>query len=260
VVTPLLFAGLLVAAFLSGGIDAMVGGGGLIQVPALFAALTDSRPATVLATSKLAGLLGTASAATRYVRTVRLPWPTLLPPIAAAFLASLAGAMTVSHVSPAFFRPLVPVMLSIVLLYTLLRRNLGEVHAPLTLDRRAHVIGTLLVAAIGYYDGFFGPGAGSFLMVLFIRYYGFDFLHAAAAARVVNVATNATALCWFTLHDPPLWSLGLTMAAANIAGAQMGARLALSGGVRLVRVVFVVVVAALIVKTGWDVLRAWLAG
>ena len=255
-VTPILFAGLLVAAFLAGGVDAMVGGGGLIQVPALFSALTDARPATVLATSKLAGLLGTASAASRYVRSVRLPWPTLLPPIGAAFLASLGGAMTVSHVSPALFRPLVPVMLSIVLLYTLLRRNLGEVHAPHALDRRAHVIGTLVVAAIGFYDGFFGPGTGSFLMVLFIRYYGFDFVHAAAAARVVNVATNATALCWFTWHDPPLWPLGFAMAAANVAGAQVGARLALRGGVRLVRVAFVGVVALLILKTGWDVIRA----
>lgn len=255
-VTPVLFAGLLVAAFLAGGVDAMVGGGGLIQVPALFAALPDARPATVLATSKLGGLLGTASAATRYVSRVRLPWAMLVPAVGAAFLASLGGAITVSHVSPALFRPLVPVMLSIVLLYTLLRRDLGEVHAPLALDRRARVIGMLLIAAIGYYDGFFGPGTGSFLMVLFIRYYGFDFVHAAAAARVVNVATNATALCWFTWHDPPLWQLGLAMAAANIAGAQVGARLALRGGVRLLRLAFVGVVALLIVKTGWDVVRA----
>ena len=234
----------------------MVGGGGLIQVPALFAALPDARPATVLATSKLAGLLGTASAATRYVRAVRLPWPTLGPAIGAAFLASLAGAITVSHVSAGVFRPLVPVMLSIVLVYTLLRGDLGEVHAPHALDRRRQVLGTLLVAAIGYYDGFFGPGAGSFLMVLFIRYYGFDFVHAAAAARIVNVATNATALCWFAWHGHLLWPLGLAMAAANIGGAQLGARLALHGGVRLIRVVFVLVVALLIVKTGWDVVGA----
>ena len=258
-VTPVLFAGLLGIAFVAGGVDAMVGGGGLIQVPALFSALTDSRPATVLATSKLAGLLGTASAATRYVRSVRLPWATLVPAVGAAFLASLGGAITVSHVSPSLFRPLVPVMLSVVLLYTLLRRDLGEVHAPRALDRRAQWAGTLLVAAIGYYDGFFGPGTGSFLMVLFVRYYGFDFVHAAAAARVVNVATNATALCWFTWHDPPLWPLGLSMAAANVAGAQLGARLALRGGVRLVRAAFVAVVALLIVKTGWDVLHAAMA-
>lgn len=259
-VEPALFAGLLAAAFLAGAVDAMVGGGGLIQVPALFSALADARPATVLATSKLAGLLGTASAAGRYVSRVRLPWPVLVPAVGAAFLASLGGAITVSHVSPALFRPLVPVMLSVVLIYTLLRRDLGEVHAPHALDRRAQLIGALLVAAIGYYDGFFGPGTGSFLMVLFIRYYGFDFVHAAAAARVVNVATNATALGWFTWHDPPLWPLGFAMAGANVAGAQVGARLALKGGVRLVRAAFVLVVTLLILKTGWDVLRAGIAG
>ena len=253
-VTPLLFATLLAAAFFAGGVDAMVGGGGLIQIPALFSALPDARPATVLATGKLAGLLGTASAASRYVRSVRLPWRTLVPAIGAALLASLGGAITVSHVSPALFRPLVPVMLTVVLLYALLRRNFGEVHAPHVLDRRAQLAGTLLVAAIGFYDGFFGPGTGSFLMLLFIRYYGFDFVHAAAAARVVNVATNATALCWFTWHDPPLWPLGLAMAVANAAGAQVGARAALRGGARLIRPVFVLVVAALIAKTGWDVL------
>lgn len=258
-VAPLLFASLLVAAFLAGGIDAIVGGGGLVQIPALFSALPGARPATVLATGKLAGLLGTTSAAARYLRSVRLSWPLLLPIIGAALLASLGGAMTASHVAPAVFRPLVPIMLGLVLLYTLLRRDLGEVHAPRTLGTAARVAGVLLAAAIGFYDGFFGPGTGSFLMVLFIRLYGFDFVHAAASARVVNVATNATALGWFTWHDPPLWPVGLAMAAANAVGGLVGARAAISGGSRLIRPVFVGVVAALIAKTGWDVLAPALA-
>lgn len=254
-VAPALFAGLLIAAFLAGGVDAMVGGGGLIQVPVLFSALPDARPATALATSKLAGLFGTASAAARYARAVRLPWAMLAPAIAAAFVASLAGAATVTWVSPALFRPLVPLMLAVVLVYTLMRKDLGAIHAPHALDRSRLVVGTLLVAVIGFYDGFFGPGAGSFLMVLFIRHYGFDFVHAAAAARVVNVATNATALAWFAWHGQVLWTLGLAMAVANVGGAQLGARLALRGGARFVRIVFAFVVALLIAKTGFDVIR-----
>ena len=259
-VEPAIFAGLLGAAFLAGAVDAMVGGGGLIQVPALFSALPDTKPAVALATSKLAGLLGTASAASRYVRAVRLPWPTLGPAIVAAFAASLAGAAAVSHVSRAFFRPLVPIMLGVVLVYTLLRRDLGAVHAPHALDRSRLALGTLLVAAIGFYDGFFGPGTGSFLMLLFIRYYGFDFVHAAAAARVINVATNAMALAWFASHGQVLWPLGFAMAGANVGGSLVGARLALRGGAPFVRVMFAIVVALLIAKTGWDALRTPAAG
>ncbi len=254
--SPGLYVGLLATAAFAGAIDAMVGGGGLIQVPALFAALPAASPASVLATSKLAGLTGTVSAAFRYLRAVSVPWRSVGPAIGAAFLAALLGAASVTHVSPALFRPLVPVMLGIVLIYTLLRKDLGATHAPHALDNRRLAVGTLLAALIGFYDGFFGPGAGSFLMLLFIRCYGFDFVHAAAAARLVNVATNATALTWFALHGSVLWTLGLPMAVANVAGAQLGTRLALRGGARVVRLVFAAVVAALIAKTGWDSLHA----
>ena len=254
--SPGLYVGLLATAAFAGAVDAMVGGGGLIQVPALFTALPAASPATVLATSKLAGLSGTLSAAARYIRAVRVPWRCVGPAIGAAFLAALLGAASVTHVSAAFFRPLVPVMLGAVLVYTLIRKDLGATHAPHALDRRRLAVGTSLAALVGFYDGFFGPGAGSFLMLLFIRCYGFDFVHAAAAARIVNVATNATALLWFAAHGSVLWALGLPMALANVAGAQVGTRLALRGGARFVRVAFAAVVAALIVKTGWDAFPA----
>lgn len=202
------YATALAAAFVAGGIDAMVGGGGLIQLPA--------------------GV--------------------------AAFAASLAGAMTVSRASRALFRPLVPVLLTLVLLYTLAHRGLGREHAPRQLDRAARLRGTAAVGAIGFYDGFFGPGTGSLLMLLFIRHYGFDFVNAAAAARLLNVATNPVALVWFAWHGQILWPLGLAMAVANVAGAQLGTRIALRRGAGFVRGAFVLVVAALIAKTGWDAL------
>jgi len=243
--------GLLGAAFLAGGIDAIVGGGGMIQLPALFAALPDAPPATLLGTSKLAGLAGTASATWRYARSVRIPWRALLPLLMIALVGSLAGAFTVTHVSADAFRPLVPIMLTATLLYTLLQRELGTQHAPRDLDRRGTLTGAALIAAISFYDGFFGPGTGSFLMLLFIRHYGYDFLNAAAAARVLNTATNVAALAWFGSRGHLLWPTGLAMAGANVIGAQFGARLALARGAGFVRTAFVIIVAALILKTGW---------
>lgn len=248
----------LAAAFFAGLVDAMVGGGGLIQVPALFGALPASTPpATLLGTSKLAGLFGTGSAAWRYARTISIPWRIVGPACGVAFLTSLAGAATVTHVPPGVFRPLVPVILTVVLVYTLLKPDLGHVHAPRALGRGGLAAAALLVAAIGFYDGFFGPGTGSFLMLLFVRLYGFDFLNAAASARVVNVATNSAALAWFGAHGHLFWALGLGMAAANVAGAQVGTRLALRRGAGFVRGVFVAVVTALIAKTAWDAWRTW---
>jgi len=242
------------AAFVAGGIDAVVGGGGLIQLPALVTALPSALPPTLLGTSKLAGLAGTASAAARYARSVVVPWRTLLPAAGLAALASLGGSIAVTHVSPRLFRPLVPVALLVVLSYALAHKDFGRIHAPRALDRRAALAGTTLVAAIGFYDGFFGPGTGSFLMLLFIRYYGFDFLNAAAAARLVNVATNAISLAWFGSRGYVLWPLGLAMALANVGGAQLGARLALTRGTGFIRGLFVAIVAALIAKTAWDAL------
>lgn len=248
----------LAAAFLAGLVDAMVGGGGLIQVPALFGALPVSTPpATLLGTSKFAGFLGTASAAWRYARTITIPWRIVGAACVVAFLTSLAGAATVTHVPPGIFRPLVPVILALVLVYTLLKPDLGREHAPRTLGRAGLAGAALLVAAIGFYDGFFGPGTGSFLMLLFVRLYGFDFLNAGASARVVNVATNLSALAWFGVHGHLLWALGLGMAAANVAGAQVGTRLALRQGAGFVRWVFVAVVSVLIAKTAWDAWRTW---
>jgi uncharacterized membrane protein YfcA len=259
-VTEAALAAVLGAAFLAGVVDAMVGGGGLIQLPALLTAFPTTAPPTLLGTSKLAGVFGTASAAWRYSRSVTIPWRFVAPAGAFAFLASLSGAATVTHLPPDLFRPLVPVMLTVVLAYTLLKKDLGAVHAPRALSRGAMAGGLLLVGAIGFYDGFFGPGTGSFLMLLLIRLYGFDFLHAAASARVLNVATNAAALAWFGSHGHVLWLVGLAMAVANVAGSQVGTRLALARGAGFVRGVFVAVVAALIAKTAWDAFRTWPAG
>ena len=158
----------------------MVGGGGLIQIPALFAVYPGVAPATLLGTSKFAGLFGTVSAVARYARKVVIPWRALLPLAFVALLMSLGGARLASIVKPDIFRPLVPIMLLAVLIYVLWRKDLGGEHAPRAFAGSHHIVGAVLIAAIGMYDGFFGPGTGSLLIFVFVRCYGYDFLHAGA--------------------------------------------------------------------------------
>lgn len=248
-------AGVIAAAFCAGVVDAIVGGGGLLQLPALFSALPTVAPAVLLGTSKLAGALGTGAAALRYSRHLKLPWRRLLPACGLGLCGGLLGAMLATRAPVNLLRPLVPVLLGIVLLGTLALRRHGERHAPRT-GRRSALALAALTGAIGLYDGFFGPGTGSFLMFMLVRTQGFDFLNASAAARVLNVSTNLAALGWFASHGDLLPGLGLAMGAANIAGALLGARLALRGGSQLVRRAFVLIVIVLIAKTARD---AWFA-
>jgi uncharacterized membrane protein YfcA len=244
----------LVAAFAAGLIDAMVGGGGLIQIPALFAVYPGVPPATLLGTSKFAGLFGMLSAVARYSRKVTIPWRALVPLALVALLMSVGGARLASLVAPGVFRPLVPIMLLAVLVYVLWRKDLGGEHAPRAFAGSHHIIGAAAIAAVGLYDGFFGPGAGSLLIFVFVRCYGYDFLHAGAAARAINVATNAAALSYFAAHGLVLWYVGAGMAICNIAGALIGTRLALRGGSAFVRQAFIVIVSALILRTAWTAL------
>ena len=213
------------ASLLAGLIDAIVGGGGLVLTPALFAAYPAMPPATLLGTNKSASVWGTFMASVQYSRRVQLRWPVLLPAAAVALLGSLCGAWTVTQVEPDFLRRLLPLILIAVLAYTL---------------------------GIGWYDGFFGPGTGSFFIFLFVRLLGYDFLNASAAAKLLNVATNVAAIALFAAKGHVWWQAGLVMAAANVAGSLMGTQLALRHGTGFVRGVFILVVGALIVKTGCD--------
>ncbi len=244
----------LAAAFGAGVIDAMAGGGGLVQLPALFAAYPTMPHPTLLGTGKLAGLAGTSSAVFRYLRHVKLDWRLVLPAAAAAFGAALAGAWIATRIPPDRFRAMVPVLLALVLAYTLLHRDFGLQHRPLAGGRRVRALAAAGAGAIGLYDGFFGPGTGSFLMFLFVRGFGLDFLHASASAKVVNVAANAAAIILFGITGELLWLLGIAMAACNVSGALLGSHLAIRHGSGFVRGVFIAVVSALIAKTAWDAL------
>ena len=246
---------MLGAAFFAGFVDSIVGGGGLIQVPALLAGYPNIAPQELLGTNKLGGICGTGSAVYRYARFVRIPWRSLLPAAGLAFLAALAGASLVSRVPAAVFRPLVPVMLAGVLAYVLCRKDLGAVHRSVVLSRRRTILASAAISAIGLYDGFFGPGTGTFLMLLFVRVHGFDFLNASAAARLINVATNAGALVYFGVHADIHWAVGLCLGVCSASGSIAGIRTARRHGTGFVKIVFIAVVSALIAKTAWDGFR-----
>ncbi|WP_196782634.1 sulfite exporter TauE/SafE family protein [Chromobacterium paludis] len=246
---------LCVIAFFAGLVDAAVGGGGLIQIPGLFSALPNVAPATIFGTNKLASAVGTLSAARSYLRRVRLPWRLVLPAAATAFVFAFAGAQVVTLIPKDIIRPLVLVLLLVMAAYTLWKKDFGKLHKPVAIGRREMAIGMAIGGAIGFYDGLFGPGTGSFLMFLFIRFFAFDFLHASAAAKVVNLTTNVAALLSFAIGGHILFAYALPMAAANMAGAVVGTRLAMKNGAGFVRVLFLLLTSVLICKLAWDMLR-----
>lgn len=240
------------ASLLAGFVDAIVGGGGLILVPALFAVFPTTAPATLFGTNKSASVWGTAFAAARFSRRVQMNWATLLPAAATGFCGGFAGAWAVTVMSPDFLRKLLPFVLLGVLLYTLARKQLGHEHAPTLSGHKQTLVACAIGAVIGFYDGFFGPGTGSFFVFLFVRVLGYDFLHASAAAKLLNVATNLAALILFALKGHVWWNYALALAVANVVGSLLGTHLALKHGAAFVRVVFIFVVGALILKTGYD--------
>ena len=241
-----------IAALLAGMIDAVVGGGGLIQIPALFSTLPTVAPATLLGTSKLAGVWGTTVAAVTFARRVKVQWTTATPAAVAAFACSFMGAYTVTRIPPDFLRQLLPFILIAVAIYTFKRKDFGSVHAPAYIGLKERLLAVAAGGAIGFYDGFFGPGTGSFLVFVFVRFFGFDFLGASAVAKVVNVACNVAALLWFGYSGNVLIQIGLMMAVCNIVGSVIGTRLALRHGSGFVRKIFLWVVSALILKTSYD--------
>ncbi len=242
----------VLASLLAGFVDAVVGGGGLVLVPALFSAFPQAAPATLFGTGKAASVWGTAWATVQYSKRVSLNWPRLLPAAAVALAGSFAGAWTVTQVSADGLRRALPFILLVLLIYTLARKEMGRSHQP----RFSGAVETLVAASIGlvigFYDGFFGPGTGSFLVFLFVRVMGYDFLHASASAKLINVASNAAAFILFAAKGHVWWQIAALMAVANVLGSLIGTRVALARGTGFVRGMFVLVVSALILKTGWD--------
>ncbi len=240
------------ASLLAGFVDAIVGGGGLILLPALFATYPAAPAATLFGTNKSASIWGTGFASVQYARRVEMRWKALLPAMGLSFTGSLAGAWLVTLVETAYLRKLLPFVLLAVLLYTLVKKELGRAHTPRFAGRQEMWAAGGVGLVIGFYDGFFGPGTGSFFVFLLVRWLGYDFLHASAGAKLLNLSSNLSAILLFALKGHVWWHFTLALALANVAGSLLGTRLALRHGAGFVRGVFIVVVGALILKTGYD--------
>ena len=245
-------AAVALVSLAAGFVDSIAGGGGLISVPALFGLFPRADPVMLLGTNKAAASWGTLWAAGIYARRVRLPRRTLVTAVCAALVGGLVGAWLVTLVPAHGLRRAVPAILAAVLVVTLLRPDVGRTHAPRFSSGGEALAGAAIALTLGIYDGFFGPGTGTILVFLFARVLGFDFLHAAAGARAVNAATNLAALALFATGGHVMWHLAVPMAVANVVGSVLGSRLALRHGAGLIRRVFIAVVVALILKTGYD--------
>lgn len=248
-------AWLCLFAFLAGLVDAIVGGGGLIQLPALFVFLPPNLAASiplVFGTNKLAAICGTSVAMTQYARRVKIPWASVLPAAVAAFVPAAVGARVVQLVDNEFLKPLILLLMIAVAIYTYSRKDFGHIHAPKFMANDGRSFAALAGLLIGFYDGFFGPGTGSLLLFIFVGLFGFDFLTASASAKVINVATNLAAVVVFAAQGDILYDYALPMGVCNVAGALLGTRLAILKGNRFVRIVFLCVVGIMIARFAYE--------
>jgi uncharacterized membrane protein YfcA len=243
---------LVLAGFLAGWVDAVVGGGGLIQLPALLL-VPGISPVQALATNKLAGIMGTSVSAATYYRRVRPDLRTAVPMGLAALVGAAGGAALAVLLPERAIRVVILVALVAVFAYTVARPAVGRTTTLRWSGRRHLGAASLLGMSIGVYDGLVGPGTGTFLVIGLVGLLGYAFLEASAKAKIVNVLTNLGALLVFVPQGAPLWALGLLVGAANVAGAYLGSRMAIARGSAFVRAVFLVVVGGLILRLAWDV-------
>jgi uncharacterized membrane protein YfcA len=241
---------LLSASFLAGFVDSIAGGGGIVQLPALLIGLPNSPAAEVLGTNKLSAVFGTTTAAALYRKQIKPDPKVLIGMAIPAFFGSAAGALLASRIPTSSMRPMILVLLIAVAIYTWLKPDLGKLENLRHVPKQRIQIGAIAGAVIGFYDGIFGPGTGSFLMLTLVATLGYAFITASAIAKVVNVATNVGALIVFGINGAVIWQIGIIMGFANITGAIIGSRLAIKGGSTLVRKVFLLVTIVLIVRVG----------
>ncbi|MDQ1010913.1 putative membrane protein YfcA [Streptomyces sp. V4I23] len=246
---------LCLAAAAAGWIDAVVGGGGLLLLPALLLGLPNVSAANVLGTNKAVAIVGTTGAAVTYVRKAPVQVRTAVRIGLAAVAGSMGGAFFAAGISSDVLRPVIMVVLLGVAAFVMLRPTFGTVtdEARRRVSRARTVAAIVLVGGgIGFYDGLFGPGTGTFLVLALTAVLHLDLVTASATAKIVNVCTNAGALAMFAYQGTVLWQLAAVMAVFNLAGGMIGARMALRKGSEFVRGVLLVVVFSLVAKLGFD--------
>ncbi len=248
---------LIASAFFAGFIDAVVGGGGLIQLPALLIQLPQTALPVILGTNKIAALTGTSLAAQRYARHFRFNFQLLAVIGLFALIFAYIGAQMVHHFNPDVLRPLLFVILLAMALYTYFKKDLGQAKSKSLPFSSQLIYGSLLACVVGFYDGFIGPGTGSFLVLGFVVLLGFDFIQASAYAKFINVITNASALFVFVQQGNYLLELALLMSISNGAGSWIGSVTALKRGNGFVRKVFLLIVVILLIRYGTDLYTDW---
>ena len=244
---------LCTVAFAAGFVDAIVGGGGLLQTPASIVILSPQPVVTAIATVKIPSFSGTAFAAYQYLKKVKLNWTVTVVMCTLAFFASFAGSQLLSVVSNDFMKPVLLVVLTGVAIYTYTKKDFGQHEVKQHSYRQQMAYAVLISLIIGFYDGFIGPGAGSFLILAFISLLGYDFLHASAQAKLVNLATNLGSIVLFTIKGKIIWMVALPMALCNALGGIMGARMAIARGNKFIRIFFLVIVMLTLLRFAWDV-------
>ena len=246
---------LLLIGFAAGLMDAAVGGGGLLQIPGLFNLLPNATlVASVMGINKFASCCGTLTATGQYLCRISMPWKMLLPAAVLAFAASYLGANAVAYFPVQYMKPAMLVIMIAMCLYTFLKKDLGQAVRTEKLTRRETWWGLFFGALIGFYDGIFGPGTGSLLAFVYVRFYGYDFLTANAAGKVINSTTNLAALTFFIPQGHVVWAWAVPLALANLCGGVVGARLAIRGGTRFLRYGFMLLRFLTIGKFAGDLL------
>jgi len=243
-------------AFIAGFIDSVAGGGGLIQLPALLIGFPKAPVPTLIGTNKIAGLAGTSVAAYQYSKHVKFNYPLLLTISFFTFIASFAGAKVVGFINPAVLKPLILAILILIGIYTFLKKDLGSIQTKSLTANKKVLFGSLLGLIIGFYDGFFGPGTGSFLVLGFVVILGFEFVTASAYSKIINCIANISALTVFIKQGNYLLGVAIVLAIGNITGNIIGSRMAIKKGNRFIRLFFLLVVVILIARYGYDVFKS----
>ncbi len=242
----------VIAGLAAGWVDAVVGGGGLLQLPALLL-VPGITPVQALATNKMGSIFGTTTSAVTYYRRAHPDLRTAIPMALIALGGSFGGAVLAASLPSSVFKPVIVVALIAVAVFTALKPTVGTLTQLKHTGRRHYGTAGAIGAVIGFYDGLIGPGTGSFLIIAMVTLLGYNFLGASAKAKIVNMATNFGALMFFLPHGSILWGLGLLLGVANMVGGYVGSRMAITRGSRFIRIIFLVVVGALILKLGYDV-------
>lgn len=244
---------LCIAAFLAGFVDAIVGGGGLIQTPIALILLPNLAVSSVIGSLKIPSFSGTAFAARQYLKKVTLNWRLLFLMAFIAFIAAFIGSNLLTKVSNDFMKPVLLVVLSLIASYTFIKKDFGSHQVKVQSTKYQFLLAVLISVIIGFYDGFIGPGTGSFFVLAFVSVLGFDFLHASANAKMVNLATNFGSICLFVLKGKIIWAIAIPMAICNALGGWIGAKLAIKKGNGFIRIFFLIVVIGTLIRFGYDV-------